>query len=210
MKLVKSCNHWTDKHLKWLNKKISELSADLRFNFESLLMNLVQSEIQVKKYDDKIEEIAKLDCYSNQCTALTALKGVKTLTALSLIVEIGDIKRFANPKKLVSYAGMDIIEYSSGGKENKFGITKKGNKHIRTAVVESAQTIGQGTCVGKVLRLRREKIDPEIVEIALRCQTRLTKKKQNLTRRGKNPNVIKVACAREMLGFIWEILSKVA
>ncbi len=203
-------NHWTDKHLNWLNKKISELSETLRLNFESLLSNLVQYDLQIKKYDDMVAEFSKLACYSRQCQALVALKGVKTLTALTLTVEVGDIRRFNHPKNLASYTGMDIAEYTSGGKEKKFGMTKQGNKHIRTAVIESCQTIGRGTDVGKVLRLRREKIDPEIVEIAVRCQMRLSKKKQSLLQRGKHPNLVKTACAREMIGFIWEILSKVA
>jgi transposase len=50
-----------------------------------------------------------------------------------MITEIGDIQRFPHPRQLVSWVGMDIREYSSGGKHNRFGITKHGNRHLRTA-----------------------------------------------------------------------------
>jgi hypothetical protein len=55
-------------------------------------------------------------------------KGIKTIFALTMITEIGDIQRFPHPRQLVSRIGMDIREYSSGGKHNRFGITKHGNR----------------------------------------------------------------------------------
>ena len=50
--------------------------------------------------------------------ALTCYKGIKNLFALTMITEIGDIKRFPHPRQLMSWIGMDIREYSSGGKHN--------------------------------------------------------------------------------------------
>ena len=56
-----------------------------------------------------------------------------------MITEIGDVKRFPHPRQLVSWIGMDIREYSSGGKHNRFGITKHGNRYLRTAFIEANQ-----------------------------------------------------------------------
>ena len=53
--------------------------------------------------------------------------------------EIGDIKRFPHPRQLMSWVGMDIREYSSGGKHNRFGITKQGNRYLRSAFIEANQ-----------------------------------------------------------------------
>ena len=61
---------------------------------------------------------------------MTCYKGIKNLFALTMITEIGDIKRFPHPRQLVSWIGMDIREYSSGGKHNRFGITKQGNRYF--------------------------------------------------------------------------------
>lgn len=56
-----------------------------------------------------------------------------------MITEIGDIQRFPHPRQLMSWIGMDVREYSSGGKHNRMGITKQGNRYLRTAFVEANQ-----------------------------------------------------------------------
>ena len=95
--------------------------------------------------------------------------------ALTLITEIGDIKRFPHPRKLVSWIGMDIREYSSGGKHNRFGITKHGNRYLRTAFVEANQRGYRTARIGKDLKSRRKDIAPELVSIADRCLRRLNR-----------------------------------
>ena len=59
--------------------------------------------------------------------------------ALTMITEIGDITRFPHPRQLVSWMGMDIREYSSGGKPNRFGTTHQGHRDLRTAFIEANQ-----------------------------------------------------------------------
>ena len=127
-----------------------------------------------------------------------------------MITEIGDIKRFSHPRKLVSWIGMDIREYSSGGKHNRFGITKHGNRYIRTAFVEANQRGYRTAEIGQDLKSRRKHIAPELINIADRCLRRLNKMGNRLLLAGKHPNKVKVACAREMVGFVWESLNKVA
>ena len=97
-----------------------------------------------------------------------------------LITELGDIRRFSHPKKLTSYAGLDIREYSSGGQQRKYSITKLGNKFIRKILTEAAQNYN-----------------------------RIHKRGKHLWHRGIAVNKVKTACAREMLGFIWESLNLV-
>ena len=129
---------------------------------------------------------------------------------MTLITEIGDIKRFSHPAKLTSYAGLDISESSSGGKEKKFGITKMGNHRIRTTVVESCQKSSMDYRVSKRLRADRKGQPKEIVDIADRCMKRLRKKSLRLQHANKHINKVKVACAREFLCFTWEALMAVA
>lgn len=206
----KERHYWTKKHLLWLATQIKKLPEEEQWLFEKLLYNLHHANEFIKQFDERIELIAMSDRYRKRCEALNAFKGLSTLSSMTLIGELGDIRRFSHPKKIVSYAGMDISEYSSGGKEKKYGITKMGDKHVRTTLVEACQTISSGTVVGKQLRARRKSIPPEIVSIAERCQNRLHKKRMKLMMRNKAPNKIKMACAREMIGFIWEALHLVA
>ena len=128
------------------------------------------------------------------------------MSALSLLVEIGDIRRFNHPRKLTSYAGMDIREYSSGGKEKKFGITTMGNRRIRTIAVEACQLF-RTMRVSRRLQAARKGQDEKIVSIAEKCMKRLKKRAYHLLEKNKHSNKIKVACAREFLAFIWEALT---
>jgi transposase len=199
-------HYWTQKHLMWLNGQIDKQSEITKRIFERLLYHLIQFDEEIKSFDALIEELSCTERYKQKSQSLACFKGIDTLSAMTLISEIGDIRRFAHPKKLVSYSGMDIIEYSSGGKEKKFGITKMGNRKIRTTLVEACQTITRGTTVGKILRKRRKGIPIEVISIAERCQSRLWKKKIRMGVNGKHPNKTKMACARELAGFVWEML----
>jgi transposase len=129
---------------------------------------------------------------------------------MTINLEIGDISRFDHPSPLTSFSGMDISEYSSGGKERKYHITKMGNRRLRTAVIEAAQFAIRSPRVSQDLRNRRKDAPYKSIETADRCMNRLYKKANRLKYRGKETNKIKVACAREMLGFIWESLKNVA
>lgn len=125
---------------------------------------------------------------------------------MTIITELGDINRFPHPRKVVSYLGLDIVEYSSGGKENKFGITKMGNNIVRKALIESIQLAGRPPRITRALEKRREGVDLRYVKVADKCMKRLNIKSSKMVRQNKNRNVIKVACAREMIGFVWESL----
>ncbi len=201
--------YWTNMHYDWLNAQIGHLGAVARTSIEMLLQLDAVFEKTLKECEGHLNDLAENPRYIEFVLALCALKGIEKLTALTMITEIGDIRRFSHPKKLVSYLGMDIIEYSSGGKEKKFGITKMGNKRIRTALVESCQSLDKGAITSKHLQKRRGKVVSEIVDIAIKCQLRLRKRWLTLTMREKHRNKAKMACARELATFVWEMLMEV-
>ena len=198
-------DHWTKKHIEWLTVKINKESDIIKKIFRSLLNILTDISNEIKEIDEKIFEISQKEKYKKKADILKCFRGLDTLTSMTLISEIGDINRFIHPKKLTSYSGLDIIEYSSGGKEKKFGITKMGNKHIRTTVIEACQNV-TSTTISRKQRMVRATKDKKIIDITERCRKRLRKKALNMLNRNKNRNVVKVACAREFLGFIWEAL----
>ena len=111
---------------------------------------------------------------------------------------------------MASWIGMDIREYSSGGKHNHFGITKQGNRYLRTAFVEANQRGYRTARISNELKARRKNAAPELIDIANRCLKRLNAKGNRLLIAGKHPNKVKVACSREMVGFVRESLNKVA
>ena len=194
----------------WLVRTIDGLSGSLKVNLELLLRQLKSLSEVLTEYGHQIEILASSSRYRETVQSLTCYKGIKNIFALTMIAEIGDIKRFSHPRKLVSWIGMDIREYSSGGKHNRMGITKQGNRYLRTAFVEANQRGYRTAKIGQDLKSRRKHIAPELVDIADRCLRRLNKKGNRLLLAGKHPNKVKVACAREMVGFVWESMNKVA
>ncbi len=105
---------------------------------------------------------------------------------------------------------MDIAEYASGGKSHRFGSTRQGNRYLRTALIEANQRGYRSTQLSRAIKARRAGTSPELVAIADRCLTRLDKKHHRLLQAGKPPNKVKVACAREMVRFVWESLHRAA
>lgn len=206
-----SASLWTKQHKIWLFGVIDKLTSPvLQTNLRQLMSQVEYLESQVSFYDKQLEQIASKEKYQDQVQALCCFRGIKTLSALTLISEIGPIARFDHPYRLSSYAGMDVMEYSSGGRERKTSISKMGNKYIRTTVIEAAQYATNPPRTSRNLILRRQNASPQQIEIADRCMKRLYKKGMRLKARGKASNKIKVACAREMLGFIWESLKEVS
>jgi transposase len=66
------------------------------------------------------------------------LRGIATLTALGLLAEIGDFRRFGSARELMSYLGLTPSEYSSGESQHRGHITKAGPVHTRRLLIEAA------------------------------------------------------------------------
>jgi transposase len=202
--------YWTLKHRNWLDTKIKTLPQSIHIAFSCLLMNLENIESQLDTLEAEIDHISQKKDYKSTAEALCCFKGISQITAMTLITEIFDIKRFDHPRKLVAFSGLDIREYSSGGKQQQYGISKMGNRRLRTALVESCQKFATSKKPSKRKVAARAGADPRAIELANRCQERLYKKGHRLLAREKNRNKIKVACAREMIGFIWEAMNLAA
>lgn len=203
-------SHWTLAHYHWLDRVIEASSGSFKLNLQLLVRQLRTLNSTLAEYAQQIDALAKTTRYEQSVQALTCYKGIKNLFALTMISEIGNIKRFPHPRQLMSWIGMDIREYSSGGKHNRFGITKQGNRYLRSAFVEANQRGYRTARITQDLKARRKNTAPELIDIADRCLQRLNKKGNRLLLAGKHPNKVKVACAREMVGFVWESLNKVA
>jgi transposase len=204
----KNAGYFTHTHKQWIETEMNKQTDKyFQFNMQMLLGQMRQFENQLSNYDTEIENMARTPELQKKVQALVCYRGIDTLSAMGLILELGDIKRFAHPRKLTSYAGMDLREYSSGGKERRYSMSKMGNLHIRTQVVEACQRAQLTPQVSRSLKNRREGIPVKFTEVADRCMKRLYKKSNNMLHAGKPVNKIKVACAREMLGFVWESLN---
>ena len=142
--------------------------------------------------------------------ALQALRGVATVTAVTVVAEIGDLTRFPNPRHLMAYAGVVPSERSSGAHRRQGGITKTGNAHLRRVIGEAAWAYRYRPAVRAPLRARHTDLDPAVVAIAWKAQHRLHHRYRQMTARGKPHNQVVTAVGRELLGFMWAIARELA
>lgn len=206
----KSASYWTKAHRAWLWSELKALKSEsLKLDLEMQLLYVSQQEESIQRVDSEIRKISETGLYKEKVAALRSFRGIETLAAMTFITELGDVNRFSHPKQITSYVGMDLIEYSSGGKSRRYGLSKMGNRRLRTRAIEVCQTASHRPNISRPLRLRREGVDPKVVAVADRCMKRLYKRSHHLMKKGKHTNKAKVACARELYGFVWEVLKMV-
>ena len=198
---------WTIKHLKWI--KSLEVGALYRETLDEYMASYEEQEAKIERYDKRIEEIAGEEKYQEKVKRLGCFLGIKTHTALSLLVETGDFERFAKGNRYAAYLGLAPGENSSSDSIHRTGITKAGNSHLRQLLIEAAGGICKGA-VGhksKELRARQNGNPAEVIAYADKANTRLRSRYYKFIRHGKKRNVAVAATARELACFIWGMMT---
>ncbi len=141
--------------------------------------------------------------------ALMTLRGISFLAALTLVAELGDLRRFSHPRELMGYLGLVPSEYSSGKSQHRGGLTKTGNTHARRILVEAAWNYRFPARIGESIQPRLEGQPQSIIDLAWKAQLRLCRRFRRLRARGLHQNKVCAAIARELSGFIWDIARQV-
>jgi transposase len=201
-------SHWTAAHIKWLRSLQPE--ALYKEILDEYLLTYTTLSDKLERLDKRIEELASQDEYKKDVKKLSCFIGVKTHTALSVLVEVGDFKRFATAQQFASYLGLVPGEDSSGDGQTRLGITKAGNRHIRLLLTEAAQCYSRGQ-VGfksKELKSRQSENPTEVIAYADRANERLRRRYYKMVLgKCKKHNVAKTAIARELACFIWGMMT---
>jgi len=143
-------------------------------------------------------------------TALQSLRGVATVTAATIVAEIGSMASFSSPRHLMAFLGLTPGEHSSGGTIRRRGITSAGDTLVRTSLVEAAWHCRQPAKVGPRKVTGVADASPQWArDIAWKAQVRLTARYRKLVAKGKLPQVAVTAVARELVGFIWSIARRI-
>jgi transposase len=198
---------WTGRHAQWLAGLTFELPT-LQVVFDDYRANLALLAERVARLERAIEATLPTLAPAQQALvgALATLRGVRAVTAATLVSELGTLRRFATPRQLMGYAGLVPREHSSGSGVHRGAITKTGNAHLRRVLVEAAWAYRhRPNLTSAVLRLRQQDQPLPVVAIATRAQRRLCARYHRLTERGKPPLLVATTIARELLGFIWAI-----
>lgn len=191
---------WTKKHRTWLGQLEFEHQAQ-RLMFMTMLQALDQAQVQHDQLLDHIAEALPGWSLGWLVEALQVLRGFRLINAVCLVAEIGDPRRFAHPRQLMAYIGLVPSEHSTGDRVCRGGLTKAGNRRVRTTVVEAAWTYTRPI---KSLATATHH-DAELARIADKARHRLSRRYRQLQARGKIAPVALAAIARELLGFVWAI-----
>ena len=197
-------NSWSVVRRRWLSEQRFEFAAQQR-TFDTYVHTVDLVDRRIEHLERAVRETAEQESWSQLVARLRCLRGIDTLTALALVVEIGDFNRFRSAQELMAFVGLVPSERSSGEQRRQGSITKVGNSHVRRLLVESAWQARRRPKVGYELARRQRGQDAIVVERAWRCQQRLYQRWQRMAGRGKPSQKIAVACARELAGFVWAI-----
>lgn len=197
---------WTQKHMCWL-RGIKFENPHLERTFEEYFSQVDEQIERLKRMDQELEEAAQTEPYRKPVAWLKCLKGVQTVTALSLVAELYSIERFESARELMAYLGLTVCEDSSGESRRQGGITKAGNRRVRRLLVECAWNYTRGGPIAsKTLRVRREGQPEWVIKIGETAQKRLYWRYQRFVNKGKSKKLAVVAVARELAGFVWAVL----
>jgi transposase len=195
---------WTKSFVTWL--------ASLNVGEEAAQIALGEYRLAVQSAEQRVTRLTQAVSasvlgwrFEAVVSALQALRGIDVVSAIGLVAEIGDIKRFDHPRKLMGYLGLVPSEYSSGDRTARGSITKAGNAHARRLLIEAAWNYHFTPRIGVRAQQRQTGLSEPIRAHAWKAQLRLCARFKALKARGVQINKVCVAVARELTGFIWAI-----
>jgi transposase len=204
-----SGRNWTRAHRQWIDGLTWTQAAE-RAVVDDYLLAIDHTEARLVELDARLAEIAEHEPYREAVGWLRCFRGIDTLTAMLILAELHDFRRFASAPALMAYLGLVPGENSSGEKHRRGRITRTGNALVRRLLVETAWHYQHRPSVGVALTRRRKGQPGRVIAIADKAQQRLCRRFRKLAAEHKPAPKIAVAIARELAGFLWAALQPVA
>ena len=196
---------WSQRHREWVDGLVFDNAID-GVVFVEYRLAIDQAERRLLALDKQLAEAAQLPLYRDHVAWLRCFHGIDTTIAMIFVAELHGLERFESPRALAAYLGLVPTLYASGESARRGAITKTGNGHIRRALVQASWQYRHAAGAGRTLRTRREGQPERVITIADAAQRRLTGRYRRLVSRGKTPQKVVIAIARELVGFLWAAL----
>jgi len=200
-----SGRNWTRAHRQWVDGLTWVHEAE-RVVVEDYWLAIDQVGARLSELDARLMEIAQTEPYREPVAWLRCFRGIDTLTAILILAELHDFRRFQSPRALMAYLGLVPGEDSTGEKHRRGRITRTGNALVRRLLVETAWHYQHRPAVGVALTRRRKGQPTRVIAVADKAQQRLCRRFRKLAAEHKPPPKIAVAVARELAGFLWAVL----
>jgi transposase len=195
---------WNAAHKRYLAKVVCPTPAQ-QIVFQEGVRAVDEQVDRLQRIEAELQELAPQWRRYPLVAALQALRGVQWVVALTVVAELGDLTRFDNPRQLAAFVGLVPSEYSSGAARRQGGITKAGNGRARRVLVEAAWAYRHPAKVSLHIQQRIDQLPKVLQDLGWKAQVRLCKRYRRLVARGKHPNVVVTAIARELIAFMWAI-----
>jgi transposase len=197
---------WTLKHLAWIKTLHFEHGAQ-EATFLDYLHEVEHASERIARLERALDQAIETapEAMRALIDGLQALRGVSSLSAATIVAEVGPPSRFPRPKQLMGYSGMVSSENSTGNSIRRGAITKTGNAHLRRVIGEAAWAYQRRPSMYAALQKRQAGLSEEVKEIAWKAQHRLYSRYKRLVAKGKLHQKAVTAVGRELLGFVWAI-----
>ena len=193
---------WLHTHRTWLaRQRFDEPATELAFLDALAAVDGLVARKQA--LDERLSRLASEGQWWPTVARIRCFRGIDTLSALVLGLEIGAFDRFARPSKLASWLGLVPCLQQSGESRRQGAITKTGSSYARRILVEAAWHYLRQPRIGVTLENRQQGQPAHVLQIAWRAQHRLYRLYGRMRERGKPGNVATVAVARELACFLW-------
>ena len=201
--------NWTQAHRRWVDSLMWAHTAE-RAVVDDYLLAIDHTEARLLELDARLADLATHEPYREPVGWLRCFRGVDTLTAMLILAELHDFRRFGSARALMAFLGLVPSEDSSGEKHRRGRITKMGNALVRRILVEASWHYQHRPGVGRALAARRTGQPARVIAIADKAQQRLCRRFRRLTAEHKPAPKVAVAVARELAGFLWAALQRPA
>jgi transposase len=193
---------WTPAHRAWLKRLTWAHVAEAQV-VEDYLLAIDQVRARLAELDTHLAALAETAPYAEPVAWLRCFRGIDTLTAMTIVAELHDFRRFVTPRALMAYLGLVPSEHSSGPRTRRGPITKTGNALVRRLLTEAAWHYQHRPGIGRALQARRVGQPAAVIAIADKAQSRLCRRFRRMRADHKPAPKVAVAIARELAGFLW-------
>lgn len=194
---------WSAKYEAWLNGLQFEQPAS-QVVFEDYRSTVRAAEDRLKRLEAQLPVCAQQSSQMAVIAALQCLRGIAFLSAVTIVAEVGDLRRFPSARHLMAYTGLVASEHSSGQSRHQGHITGTGNANLRHILVQAAHNARYAPQTYSAVKQRQEGLPTDLVDLSWKAQNRLHDRYRHLSARLGRPKAV-VATARELAGFVWAI-----
>jgi transposase len=193
---------WTAKHEEWIRSRhFADQATKSAFSFYRAAV--AERDVTLSAITAELAPYFDRAPFAEPVHRLAAYRGIDYLGALTIVCEVCDFRRFAHAGAFMGFSGLVPSEYSTGESVSRGHITRAGNVHVRTQLIESAWAYQHGPSRGVVMARRQEGLPTETIERSWRAQVRLCNRFRRLGARKDSRNTVVTAIARELAGFVY-------